>query len=133
MERNGTTNNTNRLEGVVPRDPESIKLLADDAEDLAMSWGKPAGWMAYTSVDSIIFLIFARRLAGFPFKEVSSAASFQSPDFWLASALASAFGFAIITWSRKVGQGYLRSVCASALSPAMHRLFVRPAKVKLSL
>lgn len=31
---------------------------------------------------------------------------------------------------RRVGQGYLRSVCASALSPAMHRLIVRPAKVR---
>ena len=49
-----------RLEGVVPRDPESIKLLADDAEDLAMSWGKPAGRMAYTAVDSIVFVIFSR-------------------------------------------------------------------------
>lgn len=49
-----------RLEGVVPRDPESIKLLAEDAEDLAMSWGKPAGRMAYTSVDSIIFAFFSR-------------------------------------------------------------------------
>lgn len=25
-----------------------------------MSWGKPAGWMAYTSVDSIVFLMFSR-------------------------------------------------------------------------
>ena len=45
---------------MVPRDPESIKLLADDAEDLAMSWGKPAGRMAYTAVDSIVFVIFSR-------------------------------------------------------------------------
>ncbi|CAM9770689.1 unnamed protein product [Scytosiphon promiscuus] len=121
-----------RLEGVVPRDPESIKLLADDAEDLAMSWGRPAGWMAYTSVDSIVFLI-SSRFVGFPYKELSSAASFRSPDFWLASALASAFGFAITTWSRKVGQGYLRSVCASALSPAMQKLFVKPAKTVASV
>lgn len=49
-----------RLEGVVPRDPESVKLLADEAEDLALSWGKPAGLMAYTCVDSIIFVFFSR-------------------------------------------------------------------------
>lgn len=45
---------------MVPRDPESIKLLADDAEDLAMSWGKPAGLMAYTSVDFVVFWFFSR-------------------------------------------------------------------------
>ncbi|CAB1109870.1 unnamed protein product [Ectocarpus sp. CCAP 1310/34] len=124
-----------RLEGVVPRDPESIKLLADDAEDLAMSWGKPAGLMAYTSVDCIVFF-FLSRWVGFPFKELVSAqriAHLQTPDFWVATTLAGAFGFAIVTWTRRVGQGYLRSVCASALSPAMHRLLVRPAKAVASV
>eukprot|EP00903_Cladosiphon_okamuranus_P017820 g16399.t1 len=124
-----------RLEGVVPRDPASIKLLADDAEDLAMSWGKPAGLMAYTSVDSIIFAFFSRWV-GFPFKDIFSAqrlVHFQNPEFWLSTILASTIGFAIVAWSRKVGQGYLRSVCASALSPAMHRLVVRPAKAVASV
>ncbi|CAM9271667.1 unnamed protein product [Ectocarpus sp. 12 AP-2014] len=124
-----------RLEGVVPRDPESIKLLADDAEDLAISWGKPAGLMAYTSVDLIVFCFFSRWV-GFPFKELLSAqriAHLQTPDFWVATTLAGAFGVAIVTWTRRVGQGYLRSVCASALSPVMHRLFVRPAKTVASV
>ncbi|CAM9289683.1 unnamed protein product [Ectocarpus sp. 6 AP-2014] len=124
-----------RLEGVVPRDPESIKLLADDAEDLAMSWGKPAGLIAYTSVDFIVFSFFSRWV-GFPFKELFSAqriAHLQTPDFWVATTLAGAFGFAIVTWTRRVGQGYLRSVCASALSPAMHRLVVRPARAVASV
>eukprot|EP00752_Nemacystus_decipiens_P013889 g12329.t1 len=124
-----------RLEGVAPRDPESVKVLADDAKDLAMSWGKPAARMAYTSVDAIVFVIFSR-LVGFPFKEIFSVqrlAHFQDPEFWLATILASTIGFAIVSWSRKVGQGYLRSVCASALSPAMQRLVVRPAKAVASV
>ncbi|CAM9859178.1 unnamed protein product [Pylaiella littoralis] len=124
-----------RLEGVVPRDPESVKLLADEAEDLALSWGKPAGLLAYTSVDFIILAFFSR-LVGFPFKELFSAqrlVHLQEAEFWVATILASAFGYAFVWWSRRIGQGYLRSVCASALSPTMQRLFIRPAKAVASV
>ena len=49
--------------------------------------------------------------------------------FWLISESDSVAINHVVSRLRKVGQGYLRSVCASALSPAMHRLVVRPFKV----
>lgn len=50
----------NRFEGVIPKDDDSRKLLADDAYDLAISWGKPAGRIAFVAVDLFIFLFFFR-------------------------------------------------------------------------
>lgn len=49
-----------RFAGVIPKDEESRQLLADDAYDLAISWGKPAGRIALLLVDLIVFLAIFR-------------------------------------------------------------------------
>eukprot|EP00904_Undaria_pinnatifida_P005480 jgi/Undpi1/2061/HiC_scaffold_12.g05447.m1 len=106
-----------RFEGVIPKDEDSRRLLADDARDLAMSWGKPAGRISYTLVDMFVFL-FVFRYSGLDFKKLllgGSMAQLLSPDFW---------GF---------GYGYLRSTAASMLAPMMQAAIIKPAKTVASM
>lgn len=43
------------FDGVVPRDAESREIIAADAHDQAMSYGRPAGRVALLGVDVISF------------------------------------------------------------------------------
>lgn len=49
-----------RFDGVVPQDDQSRQRLADDAYDMAISWGKPAGRIALLAVDMLSFLLIFR-------------------------------------------------------------------------
>lgn len=45
---------------MVPQDDQSRQRLADDAYDMAISWGKPAGRIALLVVDVLAFLFIFR-------------------------------------------------------------------------
>lgn len=44
-----------RFEGVIPKDTESRKILANDAFEQVMSCGRPAARVSYVALDMFIF------------------------------------------------------------------------------
>ncbi|CAN0354818.1 unnamed protein product, partial [Ascophyllum nodosum] len=74
----------NRFAGVVPQDDQSRQRLADDAYDMALSWGKPAGRIALLAVDTIFFLIIFR-FSGYDFSKIlvgRGMEQLRSLEFW---------------------------------------------------
>ncbi|CAN0354586.1 unnamed protein product [Ascophyllum nodosum] len=82
--RVGRRSKKTRFAGVVPQDDQSRQRLADDAYDMALSWGKPAGRIALLAVDTFFFLIIFR-FSGYDFSKIlvgRGMEQLRSLEFW---------------------------------------------------